>query len=629
MSTYEALKGLKVKYLSADTSGDREVEGELYYNSADFKLKSHLAVGAWSASGNMVTPQRDGGDGAGSSPRALCWVAGGTNGSTRNITTTQKFVAGVWANNTSINTGREEAAGFGSQTAAVLAGGSTYPPSTLKAEVEEYNGNAWSEVTNIPATRKQGGGIGTLTAGAVVFGRLNPPAASGTDSATTLEYDGTSWTAGGAGNTARSGVGSGGTLTAGIVFGGEKPPSAAASETEEYDGSSWTAGGALNNARVLLGGSGIQTSALACGGGGYSAKTEVYNGTTWSNFSDMAVARNRFASGGTTSAAGMAAGGLVSPGSVEITEEWDISTSTITKDTWAAGGALPAVKNDSGGAGTLTAGLQVGGTRQPSNPNTGGLSTAVETNEYNGTAWTAGGDMNTGRATFGNLGTQTAALAFGGRTTNNPFTYTANSEEYNGSAWTEGNNLGAVMYYMNRTGCGTQTAGLSVGGYDADAGSPTSNVQEYDGTSWSEVNNAPTALLRIAGAGVQTAAILCGNQTNPKSATYLYDGTNWTVSPSSSNGANGTTFAGTQAGGIVAAGAPVPYNGNLSFKWDGTTFSNNANISIGRESASASSESLASNFICGGNNPSAVQNTTEEYTDGVVISSVAKSIDFD
>ena len=30
MSTYEALKGLKVKYLSADTSGDRLQEGEIY-----------------------------------------------------------------------------------------------------------------------------------------------------------------------------------------------------------------------------------------------------------------------------------------------------------------------------------------------------------------------------------------------------------------------------------------------------------------------------------------------------------------------------------------------------------------------------------------------------------------------
>ena len=40
MSTYQELKGLKIKYLSSDTSGDRVKEGEVFYNSTDFNLKS-------------------------------------------------------------------------------------------------------------------------------------------------------------------------------------------------------------------------------------------------------------------------------------------------------------------------------------------------------------------------------------------------------------------------------------------------------------------------------------------------------------------------------------------------------------------------------------------------------------
>ena len=55
MSTYESLKGLKVKYLSADTSGDRLQEGEIFYNSSDFNLKSHIAVAAWSSAANGLT----------------------------------------------------------------------------------------------------------------------------------------------------------------------------------------------------------------------------------------------------------------------------------------------------------------------------------------------------------------------------------------------------------------------------------------------------------------------------------------------------------------------------------------------------------------------------------------------
>ena len=62
MSTYQELKGLKIKYLSSDTSGDRAIEGEVFYNSTTGKVASHIATGAWSAGsalgtarGNMAT----------------------------------------------------------------------------------------------------------------------------------------------------------------------------------------------------------------------------------------------------------------------------------------------------------------------------------------------------------------------------------------------------------------------------------------------------------------------------------------------------------------------------------------------------------------------------------------------
>ena len=60
MSTYQELKGLKVKYLSSDTSGDRAIEGEVFYNSPSGKVASHIAAGAWSAGSNLITGQRNG-----------------------------------------------------------------------------------------------------------------------------------------------------------------------------------------------------------------------------------------------------------------------------------------------------------------------------------------------------------------------------------------------------------------------------------------------------------------------------------------------------------------------------------------------------------------------------------------
>ena len=53
MSTYQELKGLKVKYLSSDTSGDRIKEGEVFYNSTDFNIKSFVATAAWHSSGPL------------------------------------------------------------------------------------------------------------------------------------------------------------------------------------------------------------------------------------------------------------------------------------------------------------------------------------------------------------------------------------------------------------------------------------------------------------------------------------------------------------------------------------------------------------------------------------------------
>ena len=44
MSIYQELKGLKVKYLGLDTSGDR-IQEETFYNSTDFNLKSFVATG--------------------------------------------------------------------------------------------------------------------------------------------------------------------------------------------------------------------------------------------------------------------------------------------------------------------------------------------------------------------------------------------------------------------------------------------------------------------------------------------------------------------------------------------------------------------------------------------------------
>jgi hypothetical protein len=53
--------------------------------------------------------------------------------------------------------------------------------------------------------------------------------------------------------------------------------------------------------------------------------------------------------------------------------------------------------------------------------------------------WTSGGNLANGRRELGGAGTQTAGLAFAGYVS--PGVPTTSTEEYNGSAWTAGGNL--------------------------------------------------------------------------------------------------------------------------------------------------------------------------------------------
>jgi hypothetical protein len=91
----------------------------------------------------------------------------------------------------SLNTGRGNLAGAGTQTAALAFGGVTVPSSYQDA-TEEYNGATWtSNPTGLNTARQDIAGCGTQTA-ALGFGgdKGGSPFTTGA----TEEYDGTSWT---------------------------------------------------------------------------------------------------------------------------------------------------------------------------------------------------------------------------------------------------------------------------------------------------------------------------------------------------------------------------------------------------------------------------------------------------
>ena len=112
---------------------------------------------------------------------------------------------------------------------------------------------------------------------------------------------------------------------------------------------------------------------------------------------------------------------------------------------WTGGGNINQTRNVLGGYGTQTSGAIVGGHMDPT-PTT--VQNVHET--YDGTTWSEAGDLQTGRAYFGTAGcgTTTAALVMAGLINPelNPHPFGAvgaknESEEYNGTSWAEGNNV--------------------------------------------------------------------------------------------------------------------------------------------------------------------------------------------
>ena len=619
MSTYESLKGLKVKYLSADTSGDRLQEGEIFYNSSDFNLKSHIAVGAWSAGANMLTARRN--MGSGETPTTAGLVFGGYNG-TAATTVTEEYDGTGFSNGGNMGTARYQFNGFGVQTAAVGAGGYVSPGHN--AEVEEYNGSSWSEVNNLPAARRGLAGFGTLTAGVIAGGVPNLN--------TSLHYDGTNWTAGGniPAGTDRTNSAGAGTQTAGLLAAGDT------TQAFEYDGSSWTNGGVTNSVHDGGADTGLQTAAIISSGHladgtGRTTACETYDGTSFSTSSGT-LAQGRYGAGrgGSSGTAAFVCGGDNNPGLLGVTEEFNISTSTVTGAAWASGGNTSHRTGGRLNFGTQTAALSGGGLYVP-NP---GYTNEATTEEYNGSSWTAGGNMPGDKARGAGFGVLTAGVVAGGTVGN---TSINTSFEYDGSSWTAGGNLNVARRYQ--AGFGTLTAGAICGGYP----SPTDNgteTEEYDGSSWTAGGalNSKRQTSDAAG-GIQTAAITFGGEgpggdpAGRLATSEEYNGTAWSEgndlnTPTNRNSGGGTSVPTTLSlGGQSATFTP----GTAQVEqYNGTSWVTTANMAVARSQIGKMSGNSASGLVNNGANASdSYIVTTEEFTGETTAVNAAKTIDFD
>ena len=249
-----------------------------------------------------------------------------------------------------------------------------------------------------------------------------------------------------------------GIQTAALLCFGDNPGLGANSgkPSHEYDGTSWTSGGAANTARASNAACGTQTAGLGIGGysppvPGVINNVEQYDGSSWTEIADINTGRGYLASAGAgTTTAALAFGGLINP---------ELSPSPF-----------------------------------------GPVGAKNESEEFDGSSWTEGDNLNQARRDFEGAGTQTAALAIGGDNFPGAF---AGVESYDGSSWTEGADLNAT-HYRNMSG-GIQTLAFTTGGFPASV-----NCETWDGTSWTEVANMSTGRHEGGGCGTYAAGLVAG-----------------------------------------------------------------------------------------------------------------------
>ena len=312
------------------------------------------------------------------------------------------------------------------------------------------------------------------------------------------------------------------------------------------------------------------------------------------------------------------------PATVGKGEIWYNSASgdfkaSVKVEAWSSGAAHPTANRHGFASGTQTAALYASGYvgPQPSPPANLML---VGTFEYDGSSWTAGGDVNSRAFIGGSAGTQTASLKMGGNMPSGA--NRGEVEEYNGSTWAEQSDLPTGN--QTNTGIGIQTAALSVSG-----GNDTDITLEYDGSSWTSGGDLGSARVRGFGSGTQTAGMYSGGAlgTSPyavQTAVEQYDGSSWTALPASLNtGQSGYTSnnVGTSSRdtAIVAgghAGSPASVTGVTQI-YDGSTWRTAPAMATARQT-SLTGNSSAALAVAGTGNIT----TVEEFSSAVTVRSV-------
>ena len=247
----------------------------------------------------------------------------------------------------------------------------------------------------------------------------------------------------------------------------------------------WSSGNPMQTAGGLFAYSGTQNASLAAGGYGRPADcTEEYNGVSWTTVNPLITGRRTQTGDGTQNST-IVMGGFGGPNNnyLSCTECYDGST-------WTTSTSIPQTKGNHGSAGSSSSSTII----------FGGSPTSNNLYEWNGSSWSTGGNLNSGRQQLAGFGTTTAALAVGGN-------YQLNcTEEYDGTSWTISTNAMSTPRF-DFAATGTQNLGFVMGGHLF-----RPNTEEYNGTTWSAGGNLSCGRGRLGVGGSNSGLTAFGGQ---------------------------------------------------------------------------------------------------------------------
>ena len=301
----------------------------------------------------------------------------------------------------------------------------------------------------------------------------------------------------------------------------------------------------------------------------------------------------------------------VAEGQVWYNTTSDTFKSVLVSETFTSVGALNYARDalQVGSVGTQTAGIAFGGRTHPPESFRG------ETEEYNGSGWSSEDILNVARFSGAGFATQTTAVMAGGNRPGSSPDGRSDVEEFNGSSWTNATALPAGRY--GAMGAGTLTAGVVAGGATGTYPFTAQSTSfEYDGTNWTSGGTMNKGRWIGASGGPQTAALFFGGSDTTSSPnttnTESYDGTSFTALSALPTAVRSNMGSG-DTSSAVSYGGGNPSAVTTAFTWDGSSWSTSpATLGTARDEGSSSGTGTAA-VTGGGSPPDAGLTISEEY----------------